>query len=1250
MTHSPQALRGRWIALCLAAALLARSVVPTSALGSDEALSNGDFASGFEQWVVEGSRGSPAAVRCSGSDCLEIGVPLSGTASARQAVGPLEPGVAYRVEARLRAETQHLVRLSLYDANWEGPYCARKPLSVFVEAAGAGDWQSLGTTWVIPERDPCGPTRDHQWQLRIEFQAHGRGTTSVLLDRVSLVKLAAPRDETERSAAPLCSYFRDYDYTDPCPGDVATSNETAGKPQITTVAKWMLDEGAGALIHDAVAGRNGVVEFVHGGSKPDWRDGALFLAGGPNGARVRVDAGQPIDGKRFEISLEISPAADFAAGCLLATQPAGSHLGGFRLCLSQTTRVLSFEMSQGSSSAEYAAFLSAPIAPGRWTRVRVRGERDVLQVFVGDQPIEEFHVPRLRLRKSPHALVIGADVRAAGKPDTENGFRGKIRNVTLRNAAKVAPPRRGTPLGYVTRGHWPLDEGTGTVVRDRASNQHGLIEDAPNRVPAEWSSDRLHFAGTKASGGVVIRGAGPLYGNDFMIELEALFEDPRGASGSLLVSKTGSSVLGGFGIAYLGATSELVVKLADGTRQVRVQAPVPFDMPTMEWIPIRVRFAHDQLRVFVAQVEIGTFELPDFGLAVAKRAMLVGTYYYPPTRGLRGSIRNVALHMREESIEEDEHELAWTRFTGPLKPCRAVAPGKAISVASDVLLPNWLGATCKRKFRGMSKPRFDYTIDLPRGFKLVASGAIQSTPGKITKNRVQKIAEPVRDGVKYQRYRVELTYRALDGMSAFFGPLFIEAEEQRADPPDGSLLPTMYFRETQREEDAEWSSVALEVREFPKLRRPERLHHSIAWMGLRRSTTWPDFLSNYGKLGFNVVPTFSLYDQSIELSTRRKLMKKARREGFELLVVDSPYHQLIGREEARTEIEPGFPETYVDPSYRGVHYREEVERVATRVAEIEPDWFMMDIECFEDGAFACLVGTSARCNEYLTANAESFGDNREEAVTALGNELLGNIRTAIAAKLPKGRLPRIGTNTSAPGKIYHRLFAFDRLYDGILDYAQPVLYFQSPQVVGRRLREIRAAMPRGDIIPWLDPGTVREFPSEWNYDQTLEVFGAGARGIAWFSFLNLEGADLYYIARAMEAVGPVEDVIVGSHPMEAVEVVDGQVVATGLRNGQHSVLLVSDYRESEKHRVPRRVTLRLPEGAAGTLWDLARRRKLAQVGRGGARELSFEWRPGLENTQTALYYLGPAPLRDDRFEIDFPAAAATRTTEEGRQR
>ncbi|MCH7869185.1 MAG: hypothetical protein IH881_15930, partial [Myxococcales bacterium] len=282
------------------------------------------------------------------------------------------------------------------------------------------------------------------------------------------------------------------------------------------------------------------------------------------------------------------------------------------------------------------------------------------------------------------------------------------------------------------------------------------------------------------------------------------------------------------------------------------------------------------------------------------------------------------------------------------------------------------------------------------------------------------------------------------------------------------------------------------------------------------------------------------------------------------------------------------------------------------------------------------MGNAPECSAYLSDSAQSQANNPAGAVTDLGVELIFNIRDKLQEVLPGGVAPRMGGYNSEPNQTYGKIFDFNKLYDDVVDYAQPVVYSDRPERLGLRLRRIRALMARGDIIPWMDPGTVREYPSIWVYDKVLEVFGSGSLGIAWFAYANFEGADFYHVARAMEAVIPVEDVIVGSEPMAPIEVQGPGVSATGLSNGSHHLLLLSDYTDGAtskstgkaEHRV---VELRLPVDVQGTLWDLARKQPLGDV---DGHDLTIEWRPGIEGARTALYYVGPAPFASGRFKID----------------
>ena len=105
--------------------------------------------------------------------------------------------------------------------------------------------------------------------------------------------------------------------------------------------------------------------------------------------------------------------------------------------------------------------------------------------------------------------------------------------------------------------------------------------------------------------------------------------------------------------------------------------------------------------------------------------------------------------------------------------------------------------------------------------------------------------------------------------------------------------------------------------------------------------------------------------------------------------------------------------------------------------------------------------------------------------------------------------------------------------------------------------------------------------------------------------------------------------------MAPIEVISGAVNATGIANGPHHLLLLSDYASALEERV---VELRLPNDVEGTLWDLARKQPLGEV---SGRELTLEWRPGVAGARTALYYVGPALREHGRFTVESSPAART---------
>lgn len=1002
---------------------------------------------------------------------------------------------------------------------------------------------------------------------------------------------------------------------------------TAAEPPLATLAQWSLTEGSGRFVRDTLADRNGLVES----EAPRWDAEGLRFRGDRKRDRVRIDADVPLAGRRFEIALELRPAARFEAGCLLASQPKGGARGGFRLCLSQTEQWIGFEVGTGAGVQRYTATLSRPLPTDRWSRVVVRKRGDALEFVLDAERLRAFEAPRLALRPSPYGFVIGG-----GLAREREGFVGVLRNVILRAPEPDTAGAKAQRLGYVTRGHWPLAEANGGIVRDIAGEHHGVLQDYAKRTPPRFEAGRVRFSGDPQAGGITIRNAGPIYGADFVIAFDAWFDDPANDWGTLVASKTGSSVRGGFLIDYLGQQGKLVAKFADGKRQIVSEARLPFLPPANEWVAIELRLIHGELSIELAGVSVGRFDYGDFELAPAREPLIIGSYYYPPSKGVRGSVRDLVLQMREHTIVEDEHALLAATAPKPQASTtpEACAPDERAErwvVGRNVVVPNWVPTRCLEK-RHRDRP-FDFVVDVPEGFELVGSGSSWVRDGRIDRYDIDRGQKVEHEGTRYRRHRVRLGYRLTAGYTAGYGPVFLRA---RAGHPAGTVAPKLRVRLANKPAGASapaFTEIPLTARDFPLPGRPAHLHHSLAWMQLHSSMTWPDFFENYAALGFNVVPMLALYDETLAKRTRRKFMQRARREGFELLVLDSPYHRMIFQPEARVRDRHDVRQPFIDPSYRGVHYRAELERLASRAAEVEPDWYMMDIECFLDGAHACLIGAAPDCASYLQRTTASYAADPADAVTDLGTELVRNIRQALAAEMPRVPLPRMGLNTTEPDYVYHHLFDFEKLYGKAVDFAQPILYREHPRHMGRRIQAIRAAMPTGDIIPWMDPGTVVEYPSPQVYDRMLEALGSGARGLAWFAFDNFEGEDFFYLASAMQALVRVEAMIPGSRPLQEVEVRGGGVEASEIGWRGHRLVLLRDYGAN----TPRPIELAWPAGTRGDVWDLARGEPVGRLVDGRVR---FDWAPGAEGAHTALYYVGPARFENGRFDFAAPPAHA----------
>jgi hypothetical protein len=188
---------------------------------------------------------------------------------------------------------------------------------------------------------------------------------------------------------------------------------------------------------------------------------------------------------------------------------------------------------------------------------------------------------------------------------------------------------------------------------------------------------------------------------------------------------------------------------------------------------------------------------------------------------------------------------------------------------------------------------------------------------------------------------------------------------------------------------------------------------------------------------------------------------------------------------------------------------------------------------------------------------------------------------------------------------------------GAADSCHPVYYSSGlKKLMGKNIRKLRKLTDHA-VIPWVTPGySSTQYPCKWVYDVVLESYGSGVTGLYWYCFKETEAADLYYYAKAMEAVNPVAGVIYKSEPLAGISCNNKDFSVSALQKDGKYVLLISNY---EVQGNARPLTIRLPEKIKGALWDLARKKKLID---NVSRQIKINFIPGVKGSHTALYYIG----------------------------
>jgi len=465
---------------------------------------------------------------------------------------------------------------------------------------------------------------------------------------------------------------------------------------------------------------------------------------------------------------------------------------------------------------------------------------------------------------------------------------------------------------------------------------------------------------------------------------------------------------------------------------------------------------------------------------------------------------------------------------------------------SNLPAPVPLGIVVPESLQGPREVRL--TLDLPEGVELTG-GHIGGVD--LSEVRPQSLA----DG--YRRYAFTASVSSSDKT---WGRLYLRAPTWH-DGQEGRLR----YGWAHGDWRSPTLSVPIRVTHVPPAPRLKHILISLGWWSSRDSTKWPDVLRVWRHLGLNGFPLFTRWIPKGADTPEWRLLEEARKQGFFIVGIDSPFHRLLYRRKGEAEIycqfEDGSHGDRLCPSYRGRFYREEIQRLAKECAQIKPDFLTLDIELWTwrgpTDSRRC-----KRCREdFRRSGLDSWERWQERKGFEMWCDLIGAVRKAV--REAGGSHVDVGGYDFRPGLAYQYTWPFDRLYPRWMGESQvstyTCLYPYHLEVIGDEVRRDRALLPRSDVIPWITPGDAGTFPGEAFRWALLECFVNGSRGIYFWSGRVWDAESLVALNEVIRAVAPIEEIIVnGELAGEAVKI-EGPGRASGMKKDGEMVLLVADY-------------------------------------------------------------------------------------------
>jgi hypothetical protein len=518
-------------------------------------------------------------------------------------------------------------------------------------------------------------------------------------------------------------------------------------------------------------------------------------------------------------------------------------------------------------------------------------------------------------------------------------------------------------------------------------------------------------------------------------------------------------------------------------------------------------------------------------------------------------------------------------------------------LTTNLPLPVPVGAVVPPGVQGQQS---ELTLELPRGVRLVAGAGDGDDLAGLAPH-------PSRSGV----HKIKLLPKTTNKVVA---RLYLQADGLA----DGEQTSLAYSFQT-----GGWQSpvMALPIRAVTvaAAKRPKRLMTSLGWWSATDTARWPRALDTWETIGLNTFPLFAA--RMAEDSPLWKLVEEARRRGFFIANIASPFHGLTTLGKAKPEVFHQFADGTVSsrlcPSYRGPCYQEEIHRFAQEMGRARPHFCSLDIELW---GWRGPVDSKkcSRCQQDFAASGLKDWDAWLVAKgDAMWHDLVGAARGEIRKR--GGADFEIGGYDFRPGDAYQNVWSFDRQYPAWMQSGQVSTYTclapHNLELIGNEARQDRARLPRSDLLPWITPGDAGTFPGEAFQWALLECYVNGARGIWFWSSRVWDAEDLIAYNRVIKAITPVEPILLDGELLAARGAVQGPGRLSGIRRGNDLVLLVADY-FGDSHGS---VALQLDLPARSEIRDLLADRVFAADVPAGKNRIQVP----LEGSRARLLYVRP---------------------------